>query len=70
MAKHDSIRRGTQRADDSINDQKSGVPVMDGCQATRHIPIVAMTANAMEDDRERCLDAGVDGSADKKSASN
>jgi CheY-like chemotaxis protein len=46
------------------------MPVMDGLQATRHIrasetgnlrtPIVAMTANAMESDRKRCMDAGMD----------
>jgi PAS domain S-box-containing protein len=46
------------------------MPVMDGLEATRRIramgtdaakvPIVAMTANAMESDRERCIEAGMD----------
>jgi two-component system sensor histidine kinase/response regulator len=47
------------------------MPVMDGFEAAGairererknggHIPIVAMTANAMRGDQERCLDAGMD----------
>jgi CheY-like chemotaxis protein/HPt (histidine-containing phosphotransfer) domain-containing protein len=46
------------------------MPVMDGIEATQrirsaeqpgqHLPIVAMTANAMLSDRERCLKAGMD----------
>ncbi len=47
------------------------MPKMDGWQATREIreqeqsgsgriPIIAMTANAMEGDRQACLDAGMD----------
>lgn len=44
------------------------MPVMDGIEATRRIrtipgrdrtPIIAMTASAFEDDRRRCLDAGM-----------
>jgi signal transduction histidine kinase/CheY-like chemotaxis protein len=48
------------------------MPVMDGLRATAairereqatggHIPIVGLTANAMHGDRERCLEAGMDG---------
>ncbi|HTS26826.1 MAG TPA: two-component regulator propeller domain-containing protein [Bryobacteraceae bacterium] len=47
------------------------MPVMDGLEATRairdserggvsHIPIIAMTANAMKDDQEICIHAGMD----------
>lgn len=45
------------------------MPVMDGLQATRHVrevlglqvPIVAVTANALDVDRVECLAAGMDG---------
>jgi CheY-like chemotaxis protein len=48
------------------------MPEMDGLKATAmirekerqtqvHIPIIAMTAHAMKEDRERCLEAGMDG---------
>ncbi|HEV8039165.1 MAG TPA: ATP-binding protein [Bryobacteraceae bacterium] len=48
------------------------MPAMDGLKATaqiraaengtgRHLPIVAMTASAMQGDQEKCLEAGMDG---------
>jgi len=47
------------------------MPVMDGFEATRairkaenfsghYVPIIAMTANAMEGDRDKCMAAGMD----------
>jgi two-component system, sensor histidine kinase and response regulator len=52
------------------------MPMMDGFQATaairstengtgRHIPIIAVTAHAMKEDRQRCLEAGMDGYVSK-----
>ena len=49
------------------------MPEMDGYEATRRIradldtdvPIVALTANAMERDRQRCLEVGMDGFVSK-----
>ena len=48
------------------------MPEMDGFEATRtiresekitgeHMPIIAMTAYAMQEDREKCLKSGMDG---------
>ena len=52
------------------------MPEMDGLTAARkiregeqstpfHLPIIAMTAHAMKGDRERCIDAGMDGYVSK-----
>jgi PAS domain S-box-containing protein len=59
-----------QRGDYDLILMDMQMPVMDGIAATEAIrslegdvaliPIIAMTANAMQSDRERCLDAGMD----------
>ena len=50
------------------------MPVMNGIDATKkirqtndglYIPIIALTANAMSDDQDKCIDAGMDGYVSK-----
>jgi len=57
----------TERPDLILMDMR--LPVMDGWEATRRIkaapttrsiPVVALTAYAMDDERRRCLEAGCD----------
>jgi CheY-like chemotaxis protein len=64
--------QGVQRATDDQPDlilMDMGLPALDGWQATRriraahgpsHPPIIALTAFALKEDRQRCLDAGCD----------
>ncbi len=52
------------------------MPILDGLEATNlirenekttgnHIPIIALTARAMQEDRKKCIDAGMDGYVSK-----
>lgn len=61
--------RQLERGDFDLVLMDCNMPVMDGYETTRqirqhsrwqHLPIVALTANAMPDERERCRAAGMD----------
>ena len=62
----DALRCAIAEAPDAIV-MDLAMPVVDGYTATRllkgdartrHIPVIAVTAHAMEEERLRCLDAG------------
>ena len=65
----DSLMIAAERMPDLVL-MDVNIPGMDGLETTakfkqnsrlEHIPIIALTANAMKGDKERCLAAGCDG---------
>jgi two-component system cell cycle response regulator DivK len=66
---YQSLEMASERTPDLIL-MDINIPGMDGLETTvkfkensdlSHIPIIALTANAMKGDKERCLAAGCDG---------
>lgn len=63
-------KEAVERAADSLPDlilMDVSMPIMSGIEATkairasaenRHVPIIALTAHAMEGDRQKCIEAG------------
>lgn len=46
-------------------DGYEALPLLKSDQRLRHIPVIAVTAQAMQGDREKCLEAGADGYVSK-----
>ncbi|MEO8712538.1 MAG: response regulator [Parafilimonas sp.] len=41
-------------------DGYDAIPLIKSIDAYKHLPVIAVTAQAMQDDREKCIEAGAD----------